>query len=483
MKPGNLGDQPITGWCQFLQRFKPLKDKKNVFRMTTLFLSLWKGVFILGGRGGTMEKVNVALLGLGTVGSGVWKMLKENQDVIARKTGKWYQVHAILVKDPGKKRDLEIMDARITTDFSQVLTEETDVLVEVMGGVEPAYSYIKQAMKKGCHVVTANKELIAKHGMELEQLAKQCQVQLRYEASVGGGIPVISTLRHFLKANRIDRIQGILNGTTNYILTQMQEKGRSFAEVLKKAQEKGYAESDPSSDVEGLDAVYKLTILMRLAFQAQVSVSDIFYQGITDMLPGELQLAEKLGYSVKLLAQAEKFGENGPVSGSVLPTLVPKEHPLASVRDVYNAVTVEGDYVQDLTLVGQGAGQKPTASAVVEDLLNTNGFAEQNPLPVKEPWMLSGDDLFPTRFLLLKVRGQVTESTLPPSFPEEASSLALLPAEEHTFIGLILRGWTQEKTDALVSTWDGKVDGIRIRPVLSGEATGSKRSLPLARTM
>lgn len=186
-----------------------------------------------------MEKVNVALLGLGTVGSGVWKMLKENQDVIARKTGKWYQVHAILVKDPGKKRDLEITDARITTDFSQVLTEETDVLVEVMGGVEPAYSYIKQAIKKGCHVVTANKELIAKHGMELEQLAKQCKVQLRYEASVGGGIPVISTLRHFLKANRIDRIQGILNGTTNYILTQMQEKGCSFAEVLKKPRKKG----------------------------------------------------------------------------------------------------------------------------------------------------------------------------------------------------------------------------------------------------
>jgi homoserine dehydrogenase len=176
MKPGNLGDQPITGWCQFLQRLKPLKDKKNVLRISTLFLSLWKGVFILGGRGGTMEKVNVALLGLGTVGSGVWKMLKENQDVIARKTGKWYQVHAILVKDPGKKRDLEITDARITTDFSQVLTEETDVLVEVMGGVEPAYSYIKQAIKKGCHVVTANKELIAKHGMELEQLAKQCKV-------------------------------------------------------------------------------------------------------------------------------------------------------------------------------------------------------------------------------------------------------------------------------------------------------------------
>lgn len=226
-----------------------------------------------------------------------------------------------------------------------------------------------------------------------------------------------------------------------------------------------------------------MTILMRLAFQAQVSVSDIFYQGITDMLPGELQLAERLGYSVKLLAQAEKFGENGPVSGLVFPTLVPKEHPLASVRDVYNAVTVEGDYVQDLTLVGQGAGQKPTASAVVEDLLNTNGFAEQNPLPANEPWMLSGDDLFPTRFLLLKVCGQISESMLPPSFPEEASSLALLPAEEHTFIGLILRGWTQEKTDTLVSTWDGKVDGIRIRPVLSGEATGSKRSLPLARTM
>ena len=428
-----------------------------------------------------MKKVNVALLGLGTVGSGVWKMLKENQDVIARKTGKWYQVHAILVKDPEKKRDLDVEEALVTTDFSKVLTKETDVLVEVMGGVEPAFSYIKQAIKQGCHVVTANKELMAKHGVELEELAQQNKVQLRYEASVGGGIPVINTLRHFLKANRIDRIQGILNGTTNYMLTKMQEEGVSFAEVLKDAQEKGYAESDPSSDVEGLDAVYKLTILMRLAFQARVSVSQIRHQGITDMIPQELQLAGKLGYSVKLLAQAEKFGENGPVSGSVFPTLVPNEHPLASVRDVYNAVSVEGDYVQDLTLAGQGAGQKPTASAVVEDLLNTDVFVEEGMIQVKEPWTLPGDDLFLTRFLFLKVRGQVKEAMLQASFEEEVSSWSLLAAENHTFIGMLIQGWTRGEVDAWISKWNGKVDDYRIRPVLSGESAEIKSSLSLAR--
>lgn len=481
MKPGNLGEKQVTGWCQFLQRFKSLKDKKNACGFYPSSY-LEEGFLFTGDRGGKMKKVNVALLGLGTVGSGVWKMLKENQDVIARKTGKWYQVNAILVKDPEKKRDLDITETLVTTDFSQVLTEDTDVLVEVMGGVEPAFSYIKQAMKKGCHVVTANKELMAKHGMELEELSKQYKVQLRYEASVGGGIPVISTLRHFLKANRIDRIQGILNGTTNYILTKMKEDGCSFAEVLKDAQEKGYAESDPSSDVEGLDAVYKLTILMRLAFQVNLSVSEIFYQGITDMMPEELQLAEKLGYSIKLLAQAEKFGENGPVTGSVFPTLVPTEHPLASVRDVYNAVSVEGDYVQDLTFVGQGAGQKPTASAVVEDLLNTDAFVEENMIQVKEPWMLSGDDLFQTRFLLLKVRGQVTEGMLQSSFYEEASSWILLPAEKHTFIGLIIRGWTQEKVDAWISKWNGEVNACRVRPVWNGESVDRKRSLSLARS-
>ncbi|MBA4601517.1 homoserine dehydrogenase [Thermoactinomyces mirandus] len=418
-----------------------------------------------------MEKVKVALLGLGTVGSGVWKMISENRDVIARKTGKWYQISSVLVKNPEKKRNLDGVEEVLTTDFSQVLARDPDVLIEVIGGVEPAFSYIKKAMAKGCHIVTANKELMAKRGQELEELSGQYGVQLRYEASVGGGIPVISTIRHFLKANRIYRFYGILNGTTNYILTRMSEEACSFADVLKDAQEKGYAEADPSSDVEGLDAVYKLSILMRLAFQVHVPVSQIPCQGITDLSPQELQLAEMLGYSVKLLARAEQFGENGPVSCSVLPTLVPLHYSLASVRDVYNAVTIEGDYVQDLTFVGQGAGQKPTASAVVEDLLNTGISFEEETGCQTNPWVLAGEDVFLTRFMWLKVRGQVTKPALEAQLKEVfASKLlrwAMLPEQAHTSIGLIVQGCNEQERKDWLSRWD--VEQSQNRPVLVGK--------------
>ncbi|MGA8942001.1 MAG: homoserine dehydrogenase [Thermoactinomyces sp.] len=427
-----------------------------------------------------MKKVKVALLGLGTVGSGVWKMIRENRDVIARKTGKWYQISSVLVKNPDKERNLDHVKEVLTTDFSQVLAQAPDVLIEVMGGVEPAFSYIKEAMANGCHIVTANKELIAKHGQKLESLARQYGVQFRYEASVGGGIPVISTLRHFLRANRIYRFYGILNGTTNYILTRMGEEGHSFAEVLKDAQENGYAEADPSADVEGLDAVYKLSILMRLAFQVHVPVSEIPRQGITDITPQELQLAEMLGYSVKLLAQAEQFGESGPVSCSVYPTLVPLYDSLASVRDVYNAVTIEGDYVQDLTFVGQGAGQKPTASAVVEDLLNTETLFEEKTVCLTNPWVLTGEDVIQTRFMWLKVYGQVNrsrlEARLKEIFAAKLLRWAMLPDHAHTLIGLIVQGSTEQERKEWVSEWD--VEQFRTRPVLADKTLLDSYSPP-----
>lgn len=418
-----------------------------------------------------MKKVKVALLGLGTVGSGVWKMISENRDVIAHKTGKWYQISSVLVQNPDKKRNLDDVQEVLTTDFSRVLAQDPDVLIEVMGGVEPAFSYIKKAMAQGCHVVTANKELIAKRGLELEALSKQYGVDLRYEASVGGGIPIISTVRHFLKANRIYRFYGILNGTTNYILTRMSEEGCSFAGVLKDAQEKGYAEADPSSDVEGLDAVYKLSILMRLAFQVHVPVSEIPCHGITDITPQELQLAEMLGYSVKLLAQAEQFGENGPFSCSVYPTLVPLHYSLAAVRDVYNAVTIEGDYVQDLTFVGQGAGQKPTASAVVEDLLNSGGLFEDKTVCKSNPWVLPGEEVFQTRFMWLKVRGQakksLLESRLKEIFASKLLRWAMLPEQPHTLISLIVQGCNEQERKEWLSKWD--VEQFRTRSVLVGK--------------
>jgi homoserine dehydrogenase len=317
-----------------------------------------------------MKQVNVALLGLGTVGTGVYKMIMTNQDVIARRTGRFFDIRGVLVRDRKKKRQIEGVEKLLTDQFAELFEQKIDVVIEAMGGLEPAFDYVKEAIERGCHVVTANKELIARHGVELEALAEKQGVQLLFEASVGGGIPVLGTLQHFLKANRVYRVMGIVNGTTNYILTQMEERGRSFADVLKEAQEKGYAEADPSADVEGWDATHKITILSRIVFGTFVQVDDVPRQGITDITLSELQLAKKLGYKVKLLAQAEQFGENGPISCSVEPTLVPLAHPLAGIHDVYNAVYVEGDHVQDLTLVGQGAGEQPTASAVVEDLTN-----------------------------------------------------------------------------------------------------------------
>lgn len=317
----------------------------------------------------TTEKriVKAGLLGLGTVGSGVLKALRQNGESIAARTGCRIEIPYVLVRDPLKKRNVTVEPERIVTDPNRVLNDrEIEIVIEVMGGVEPARSIILKALRSGKHVITANKELLAKHGAELLHTAEESGVQLLFEASVAGGIPVIRFLQGYLTANRVHEVAGILNGTTNYILTQMEQTGQSFQEVLGRAQELGYAEADPTSDVEGYDAAYKLAILTNLAFDVKVPVHEIRRQGITDIEPLDLQWAREFGYIIKLLGRSRQTAQG--IDLSVGPRLLPLSHPLARVNDVFNAVTISSDVVGDLTFIGKGAGEYPTASAVLEDL-------------------------------------------------------------------------------------------------------------------
>ncbi|KZE47355.1 homoserine dehydrogenase [Brevibacillus parabrevis] len=310
--------------------------------------------------------IKVGLLGLGTVGGGVIKTIRSQQEKLAQRLGKRIEIVKALVRDSEKERAVQVDPALLTTDFEDVLKSDVDIVVEVMGGVEPTYDYVRALIEKGCHVVTANKELLAKRGPELVDLANQHQVHLAYEASVAGGIPILSVLRQFLRTNDIQGVRGILNGTTNFILTKMEAEQLSYQEVLKQAQELGYAEADPRSDVEGFDAMYKLYILAQLVYGESLPLADVVRKGIADLSAGHIRIASELGYRIKLIAQAQK-SEQG-IRLSVQPTVLPIGHPLAQIQDAFNAVQLSGNIVGDLLFTGRGAGELPTASAVVEDL-------------------------------------------------------------------------------------------------------------------
>lgn len=317
----------------------------------------------------TAEKkgtVRVAILGLGTVGGGVFKTLQSNRETIRKRTGYDVEVTSILVRDLEKERQLDIDPALLTLDPEEVLRADLDVLIEVMGGIEPARTVILAALQSGRHVITANKELMAKHGAELLAIGEAHGAHLLFEASVAGGIPVIRMLQGYLTANRVKGISGILNGTCNYILTEMANTGREYAEILEDAKRLGYAEADPTSDVEGYDAAYKLAILTNLAYEARVDLTQIEREGITRLQAADLELADRLGYAIKLIGSAREV--QGHLHLSVRPRLLPKSHPLANIHDVFNAVTIQADVVGELTFSGRGAGEFPTASAIIEDL-------------------------------------------------------------------------------------------------------------------
>lgn len=315
--------------------------------------------------------VKVGLLGLGVVGGGVARILTEKADVYTRVLGCPLEVARVLVRDPSKKRSFDVDPALLTTDASAILSDPTvDIVIEMLGGEEPAYEYLCDALRAGKYVVTANKEVMAKHGSELLALAREHSVDVLYEASVGGGIPIIAPLKRDLLANEIVAITAIINGTTNYILTAMSRDGSDFKDALARAQELGYAEADPSSDIDGVDAAYKLAILASLAFRAEVRPDQVYREGITGLTERDFRYARELGYAIKLLALARREPNSNEVQVRVHPAMVPESEPLAKVDGVLNAVQVEGDLLGRTVFEGQGAGSLPTTSAIVADLLD-----------------------------------------------------------------------------------------------------------------
>lgn len=310
--------------------------------------------------------VNIGILGYGTVGSGVVEVIATNQESINKKAGQEVQVKYVLdLKDfPGNP-----IQEKIVHDVNIILDDpEVNIVVEVMGGVEPAYTFVKSALAKGKSVVTSNKELVAKHGAELLEIARENNLNFLFEASVGGGIPIIRPLNQSLTADEISQIAGILNGTTNYILTKMAKEGSKFEDVLKEAQQKGYAERNPEADVEGYDACRKIAILSSLAFGHQVDYEDIYTEGITKITDKDFEYAKKLGRSIKLLATSRKV--DGNIYAMVAPFMISENHPLYTVNDVINGIYISGNVIGDVMFVGAGAGKLPTASAVVTDVVD-----------------------------------------------------------------------------------------------------------------
>ena len=321
----------------------------------------------------TPEPVRVGLLGCGNVGAALVELIRTRSDDIAARTGLALEVARVAVRSVTKERSVALPDGVLTHDAAGVVTDPgIDVVVEVIGGIEPARELTLDAIKAGKPVITANKELLANVGAELFAAADHAGVDLLFEAAVGGGIPVIRPLRESLAGERIHRVMGIVNGTTNYILTRMTEAGASYADALSEAQSLGYAERDPTADVEGYDAAAKAAIIASIAFGVRVVAGDVTNEGIAHITRADIDYAAKMGYVIKLLAIAEQRDgpEGGEVGVRVHPAMVPAEHPLASVRDSFNAVFVEGAAVGDLMFYGRGAGGFPTASAVLGDLID-----------------------------------------------------------------------------------------------------------------
>ena len=314
------------------------------------------------------KKIKVALLGVGTVGTGVYKLIQRRADVMVRTIGAQMEVSKILVHNLNKQR--EGIDASLLTDNWQEIVNdpEIQIVVEVMGGIEPARTMILEALHAGKHVVTANKDLLAAHGKELLDAAEEKHCDLLFEAAVAGGIPIIRPLKQCLAGNEIDEVIGIVNGTTNYILTKMFEENMSFEEALAKATELGYAEADPTADVEGLDAGRKVAIMASIAFHSRVVFDDVHTEGITKITSDDIAYAKEFDSVIKLLGVAHNT--EGGIEVGVYPMLLNKEHPLASVRDSFNAVFVHGNMLGDAMFYGSGAGKLPTASAVVGDIVD-----------------------------------------------------------------------------------------------------------------
>jgi homoserine dehydrogenase len=350
------------------------------------------------------DSVDVGFLGCGTVGSAVLRLLDEHRDDIFERSGCRFEVRRIAVREPDRTRDVPVPPGRFTDDPASVVEDpEVRVVVELMGGVDPARDLVLSALRSGKRVVTANKELLAKHGPELFQAAAGSGAGLHFEATVAGGVPLIRPLIESLPAERITRLLGIVNGTTNYILDRMTEDGIAFADALTEAQRLGYAESDPTDDLEGFDAAAKCAILASLAFDTRVVADDVYREGIARVSPADIEFADRLGYVVKLLAVAEL--EDGDVAVRVHPAMIPRDHPLAAVRDAFNAVFVDGPNIGELMFYGRGAGGAPTAVAVVGDLITAGRLVTEGRPGLTFTWevrhRIRPMDLMESQFYLL----------------------------------------------------------------------------------
>ncbi len=390
--------------------------------------------------------INIAILGFGTVGSGVYEVLKKDGGIIAGRVGDAVRIKYIVeIRDFSDHPDAQLF----TKDYSAVLADNSvSVVVEMMGGIEPAYSFTKDAILHGKSVVTSNKALVAEKGAELFALARENGVFYRYEASVGGGIPVIRPIGTCLAANRITRVMGILNGTTNYILTKMIEEGQSFETALADAQKKGYAEADPTADVEGHDTCRKIAILASLIFGKNVDYKKISTEGITGVEPEDVEYAEAMDSSIKLIGMA-RIGED-KVYARVSPMLIPNDSPLACVKDVFNAVMLTGDNVGDVMLYGSGAGKLPTASAVVSDVIDiARGISENRRLDWED-----GDSSYVTPLSETKVTCLIRSK-------EEIEDATCIDIGIEGEKGYILRNFKESDLEALLKR-EGVIKCIRM---------------------
>lgn len=357
-----------------------------------------------------MKKIGVALLGLGTVGGGTYRILTKNHDAIAKNDGVDVEIRHIIERDVSKAEALGADLSIVGTDIDKVVNDDkVSVVAEFFGGIEPAKTFLIKCLLAGKSIVTANKELFSKHWAELEEAAKKGKAGLYFEASCVGGVPIIRTLTQSMQGNNILSLMGIVNGTTNFILSKMADEGLEYADVLKEAQRLGYAEADPTADVEGFDSMYKLSILSSLAFRTRVPISKIYREGISKVSKEDISYGKKFGYELKLLAIAKRNAE-GKIEARVHPAFIPASHPLASVKGSFNAVHIVGDNVGDIMLYGRGAGDLPTGSAIVSDIVFAAKQAKPQYAPFKNTEKVSdsgfSSNFYCNYYLRMKVKDE-----------------------------------------------------------------------------
>lgn len=391
--------------------------------------------------------INVAILGYGTVGSGVFEVLNENKESISRRAGQELHVKYVLdLRDfPGQP-----VEKVLVHDYEQIVSDpEVDIVVEVMGGVEPAYTFVKKALLAGKNVCTSNKALVAKHGRELMDIAKEKSINFLFEASCGGGIPIIRVINSSLTGDEIDEVTGILNGTTNYMLYKMSTEGCEFDTVLKEAQQKGYAEADPTADVEGYDACRKIAILSSLAYERYFDFEDIYTEGITKITPEDMEYAAKLGRTIKLLGTSRRLAD-GTCYAMVAPFMIGQDSPLYSVNDVFNAVFVHGNVLGDAMFYGSGAGKLPTASAVVADVVDEAKHLHRNIMTnwSSRPLKLMTMDEVEGRFFV-RVKGTTVEQVEAVFDNVQIVNLKNLPGEFGFITECMKQGTYEEKVHKL----------------------------------